>query len=169
MRHIATSLDIDAPIDAVWAVLTDLDAYSEWNPHVTRATGRLREGEAVTVTVVPAGRRPRTMTATVTALEPLRRLQWVATAGSRLLFEGRHTFTLESLAGDRTRFRNREDLSGLLVPLAVRPDAHRDYETMNEALAARVAALAGATVAGATARETAERTADGAGDRETAV
>ncbi len=138
MRHVSTTIDIDAPPEAVWESLADLDSYAEWNPHITSASGTPREGERVSLTIVPGGRRPRTVRATVTAADAPRHLQWVGVGGSRWLFEGRHTFDLEPLAGGRTRLTNREELSGALVPLVVRPDAHRDYEAMNEALAARV-------------------------------
>ncbi len=32
MKTVTVSIDIDAPTDAVWAVLADLAAYPQWNP-----------------------------------------------------------------------------------------------------------------------------------------
>lgn len=136
-REIRTQIEIDAPPSVVWDVLTDLSSYREWNPHVTEASGDLRENGAIEIRVQPSGGRSRTMTTTVAALDPQRRLTWVGTVLSSWLFEGRHSFELEPLADDRTRFVNRERLSGLLVPFVVADDARLDYEAMNRAIAER--------------------------------
>jgi hypothetical protein len=138
MTSISTSIDIDAPRAAVWATLTDLSSYPEWNPHVTRADGTLREGEPLEIRVEREGDRAREMTVTITDVEPERRFEWVGTVGFRWLFEGRHVFELEALDGDRTRLHNREEVSGPLQSLIVTDDPERDYVAMNEALKARV-------------------------------
>ena len=36
-RHPRAEIDIDAPLDLVWAVMLDTAAYGEWNPFVVRA------------------------------------------------------------------------------------------------------------------------------------
>jgi hypothetical protein len=137
MREIWTEIEIDAPPELVWEVLTDLDSYVEWNPHVTRATGDLREGGSIEITVNRVGEKQRTMTVRVSAVEAPRRLKWTGTVGSRWLFEGRHTFELHSLEGDRTGLRNREEVSGILAPFALSEEPERDYKRMNQALKKR--------------------------------
>ncbi|MFC5973220.1 SRPBCC family protein [Halomarina salina] len=137
MRTIRTETVIDSPPSAVWSTLTDLDAYEEWNPHLTSASGELREGERVTITVDQSG-RTRTLRPRVTTVDPERRLQWVGRVGSSWLFEGRHTFDLESLDCGRTLLVNREELSGLLVGFVTSEDDEATYESMNWALAERV-------------------------------
>src|SRR5689334_12467203 len=37
MTNPAAGVDIDAPIDVVWQVMLDVEAYGEWNPFITRA------------------------------------------------------------------------------------------------------------------------------------
>lgn len=138
MREIRTETEIDASPERVWTVLTDLDSYAEWNPHVTRARGELREGESIEITVDRIGEKPRTMTVRVSAVEPSRRLQWIGTVGSKWLFEGRHTFELRSLDDGRSRVLNHEQVSGLLTPLVLSEEPERDYERMNRALKERV-------------------------------
>ena len=137
MRTTRTETVIDAPPSAVWSVLTDLDAYGEWNPHLTSANGVPREGERVTVTVEQSG-RTRTFHPTVTTVDPERRLQWVGRVGPSWLFEGRHTFDLEPLDGDRTTLVNREELTGLLVRFVALESDEAAYESMDWALAERV-------------------------------
>ena len=44
VRQLRAEIDIDAPPERVWAVLTDLPAYPQWNPFIRRISGELREG-----------------------------------------------------------------------------------------------------------------------------
>lgn len=137
MKRIRTEIEIDAPPTVVWDVLTDLPAYGEWNPHITAAGGEVREGESVDLRVQPSGSRARDLTATVTAADPPRKLQWTGTVLSPWLFEGEHTFELEALGDDRTRLVNAERLSGALVPFVTSAETRLDYDAMNRALARR--------------------------------
>ena len=138
MPTINTTVDIDAPRADVWQTLTDFDAYGEWNPHLTAVEGTLTEGGALDVRVERAGAKPRELTVTLTDVDRGRRLVWVGTVAFGSLFEGRHVFELEPLAGNRTRLHNREDVSGLLAGRLVTATPERDYEAMNEALKRRV-------------------------------
>lgn len=137
MREIRTEIEIDAPPETVWEILTDIESYREWNPHVTRAKGDLREGESIEITVDRIGEKRRTMRVRVSTVEPVRRLQWIGTVGSKWLFEGQHTFELDSRGDGRTRFGNHEQVSGILTPLALSDDPEQDYERMNRALKER--------------------------------
>ena len=56
------------------------------------------------------------------------------------LFDGEHTFTIETLEANRIRFTQREVFTGLLVPLFARgldTDTRRGFEEMNQALKSR--------------------------------
>jgi hypothetical protein len=141
VREVRTEIVLEAPPESVWAVLTDLDAYAEWNPQTVRASGVVSVGERVELTVRPGGGRRRTIEAEVVDADPPTWLEWVATVGVRRLFEARHVFELEPLGDGRTRLHNHETLSGVLVPFVVSDDADADYEAMNRALAARLATL----------------------------
>jgi hypothetical protein len=138
MREIRTEIDIDAPPAAVWAVLTDLEAYPEWNPHVVAASGAIELGSTLDITVRREGTRDRSMTVTVTELFPGLRLVWVGRLLTGTVFEGRHVFELEPLDGERTRLVNREEVRGVLAGLVTTDDPAVDYEKMNEALRQRV-------------------------------
>ncbi|KAB1193226.1 SRPBCC domain-containing protein [Haloferax sp. MBLA0076] len=138
MRTIRTAVEIDASPSAVWDVLTDFSSYPAWNPHVPHASGDLRVGEAVDIVVRREGGKDRSMTVTITALEPERRLEWVGKLLSPRLFEGRHTLELEPLGEERTRLVNREELSGVFARFATTDEPERDYEAMNRALKTRV-------------------------------
>jgi hypothetical protein len=46
MQELRREIEIDAPPERVWAVVTDFAAYPEWNPFIRRIRGELHEGEA---------------------------------------------------------------------------------------------------------------------------
>jgi hypothetical protein len=138
MREIRTEIDIDAPPAAVWAVLTDLESYPEWNPHVVAASGVIELGSTLDITVRRAGTRDRSMSVTVTELFPDLRLVWVGTLLAGAVFEGRHVFELEPLDGERTRLVNREEVRGVLAGLVTTDEPEVDYAKMNQALKRRV-------------------------------
>ena len=53
-RHVVRSdaIDIDAPVERVWEVLTDFERYGEWNPFTTRVDANLEVGASVSLRVV---------------------------------------------------------------------------------------------------------------------
>ena len=111
---IETSIDIDAPLDRVWAALVDFDRYEEWNPLTVCVRGEPRAGEIVTLTVHLAGqwmkRRHQVSRADGAAL------CWTIT-GPQWLMHGERCQTLTDLGGGRTRYANREGVHGLAGPL----------------------------------------------------
>lgn len=144
MRTVDAGRVIDAPPNAVWRVLTDVSAYSEWNPFIPRVEGAFREGERLRVRIEPPGSRGLTFRPEVRVVRPERQLVWAGRLVVPHLFDGRHEFRLEPIGdGGRTRFRQRETFTGLLVPLLLDADAvRRGFEAMNARLADRAEAAA---------------------------
>ncbi len=143
MKTIRTVAFIPATPARVWAVLTDFDAYADWNPLNIRASGVARSGGKIRTTFVnPAGRPGATVTQTVTltTFEPQRALAW--SGNVPLLFHGRHHFTLTP-EGEGTRLVHGEDMGGLIAmtfsEAVLREKFVPWYEAVNAALAARVA------------------------------
>jgi hypothetical protein len=139
MKVIDHSIDIAAPPQAVWDVLTDVDAYTEWNPFLTLDRAPVAVDDRLNVTI-RAGRRKMTFRPTVTALEPCREISWLGRLLVRGIFDGAHTLALEPLPNGHTRFRQREVFRGALVPFmsSVLRDTSDGFSAMNAALAARV-------------------------------
>jgi hypothetical protein len=144
-RTIRSAIEIRAPLDLVWAVLTDFSAYPEWNPHIRRVRGTPRAGGRLTIRSEPPTGRPVVLRPIVTHWTPPTELRWRGTFVSRLLFSGEHGFKLEPIADDRVRFLQDETFAGLLVPLyaRLRLQKTRDgFTQMNEALRERAELLA---------------------------
>ena len=146
-HQIRTETVIAAPPEAVWAVLADFARYGEWNPLNLEAHGRAALGAKIPMVFRNlASARPGatiSQTVTLTTCEPGRALAWSGHAP--LLFRGRHHFTLEAVEGG-TRVLHGEDLNGLIPMTFSKARIARDftpaYEAVNQALAARVAAVA---------------------------
>jgi hypothetical protein len=142
--ELRTSVDLDATPERVWEVLTDLPAYAEWNPFITRAEGEFVVGERLSVSV-PGGNAlvQSTLRPTVKEVVPYQRLQ-VWSRLDRLaipgLFDVEHTMTLSEHDGG-VRLWLQDRYGGLLAPLLIRAlNRHRleAFTAMTAALKERV-------------------------------
>jgi hypothetical protein len=146
MRTLDASIDIAAPPERVWQVISDLPSYVLWNPFIVRAGGELALGGRLRVTIVAPGHRPVTFKPRILELEPGRSVTWLGRTLLPGLFDGHHTLSVTATT-DGTRFRTREEVSGALVPLlgGIMRDSQRGFEAMASAVKARVEALGAGT------------------------
>lgn len=139
-RTIRSAIEIHAPVEVVWQVLTDFASYPDWNPLIRRLHGRPKVGQRVTILVKPPGGRGLAFAPVVLAWRPPHELRWRSTLISRRLFSGEHGFRLEPIADDRVRFVQDETFRGALVPLYSRfrlPATRIGFEEMNQRLRER--------------------------------
>jgi hypothetical protein len=139
MRELRSEIEIDAPPEDVWQVLTDFDAYPEWNPFIRSIQGNPKVGSRLSVRIEPPGARGMTFRPTVRAAEPARELRWLGRLLIPGLADGEHRLTLEPLNGGRSQFIQSERFSGLLVGLlrSTLAATQRGFEQMNQALKRR--------------------------------
>ena len=145
-RTIRSAIEIRAPLEMVWRVLTDFDSYAEWNPHIRRLRGKVAEGERIAIHSRPPGGRMIVMRPTVTRWDPPHELRWSATFLAGRLFRGEHGFRLEATGPDRVRFVQDETFNGVLVPVYARLRLSRTrqgFDLVNQALRERAEAEAG--------------------------
>ena len=119
-RTVRSAIEIRAPLDTVWEILTDFAAYPQWNPHIRQVRGHVRVGARLTIRSQPPGGRPVVLRPIVVTWDPPTELRWRATFLWSRLFSGEHGFMLEPLDNDRVRFHQDETISGLLVPIYAR-------------------------------------------------
>lgn len=105
MHTIRTGVEIDAPVEAVGAVLGDLERYPERNPVVRRVDGRLAVGSVVTFHV---GRDLERIDCRVVRVEEEGGFSWRFHERHPLLYRGEHSFRLEALDGGRTQLADQE-------------------------------------------------------------
>lgn len=136
MKSYEAEASIKAPPEAIWEVLTDAGAYSNWDSGVVRVEGTIARGEKVKV--VSEANPGRAFPVKVTELTPPERMEW--SGGMPLgLFRGVRTFTLRPDGHGATRFEMREEYTGPLLPLIWRsmPDLGPSFEQFAKGLKKR--------------------------------
>jgi uncharacterized protein YndB with AHSA1/START domain len=138
MRAFEATVVIDASPEQVWAVLTDVASWPQWDSGVTRVDGSARLGERLTIAV--AANPGRAFPVKVVTVEPPAQL--VFRGGMPLgLFAGVRTYTLAA-EGATTRFSMKEAYSGPLASLITRsiPDLGPSFRQFAEGLKRRTEA-----------------------------
>lgn len=135
-------ITIDAPPEAVWAVLVDTDRWPEWDPYCEKIEGAVALGGTVKAftTLAPG----RAFPVKVATLDAPRRMVWQG--GMPLgLFKGVRSYALAP-EGEGTAFHMREEFSGLLLPLfkGSLPDMTEPFQKFAEGLKGRVEGQGGA-------------------------
>lgn len=140
MDDVRAEIEINAPPERVWQVLTDFTSYSGWNPLITRASGTAKTDAVLSLHLQPPQSRAIGLKARVLNCERHRQIRWLGKAwGLSALLEDEHSCLLESLPGGRTRLVQQESMRGLLRGLMGPTDdqARQGLEAMNQALKAR--------------------------------
>jgi hypothetical protein len=139
-KELYTSIEIEAPAERVWQILTDFEQFPDWNPFIRRIKGEAKSGTKLEAYLQPPGGQGMTFRPTVLKAEPNREFRWLGRLFFPGLFDGEHFFIIEPLSPGRVRFTQGEHFSGLLVPLLAKSldtNTRRGFELMNEALKAR--------------------------------
>jgi hypothetical protein len=140
MKEIHTEIEINAPAEKVWRVLTDFAAYPEWNPFVRRVEGEVCVGARLHVYIQPSGGKGMSFHPTVLVADIDREFRWLGHLWLPGLFDGEHSLSIEPLGDGHVRFVQREQFRGLLLPFLSKMldrDTRRGFEEMNRALKLR--------------------------------
>ena len=65
MKEVHTEIEIGAPAERVWRLLTDFASYPELNPFIRQIGGKPTTGERLEVRIEPPGARSMTFRPTV--------------------------------------------------------------------------------------------------------
>lgn len=136
-HRLDTSVEIDAPAERVWSVLTDFGSYPRWNPFVRSIAGDLEVGRTLDIAVEPPGGRAMKFHPVVLAVEPARELRWKGKLLIPGLFDGEHWLRLRQGEHGRVVLEHGELFTGILVP-RFKPSLDRHtragFVAMNDAL-----------------------------------
>ncbi|NDJ61585.1 MAG: sulfatase-like hydrolase/transferase, partial [Chloroflexi bacterium] len=115
-RDYSASVDIDAPAQQVWDVVTDFKSYPSWNPLLSNVEGELTVGGKLRVKPAFA---PVAVPATVTMVDKPNHFEWEDHVPLNLLTPV-FSVHLLPLTNNRTRVIIAESFTGPLLPLAGR-------------------------------------------------
>ena len=117
MRELRAEIQISAPIEQVWRVLTDFEHWKDWNPMVNQASGTASVPSKLKLTMRGLDSKDAMKyEPIVVEVDPPKYLRWRATMMSGFMFTNDRVFELKEKYGG-TEVINREEFSGLMVPL----------------------------------------------------
>lgn len=134
---------IQAPAEVIWEVISDLESWGQWCKLYPRASGQIRIGGVLDLTLALPGRGEQQIKPTVMEWVPNEQLHWKLTMLGGLVKTIRY-FEIESLAEASCIVSNGEILGGLMGPRLGKRMArtiYRAFTEMNEALKARAEGL----------------------------
>jgi hypothetical protein len=139
-KQLITSIEIDAPPNVIWEILTEFDRFELWNPFIRSIDGTAVPGTKLKVKVQPPEGNVMTFQSMVLVADPGKELRWLGRVIFPGIFDGEHSFQIEPLSDRRVRFVHSEKFSGLLVPFfwqSLDTQTRRGFEAMNQALKLR--------------------------------
>ena len=142
MRSISAEVEVGAPPERVWEVLTDFAAYPEWNPFMFSVAGAAEAGGHLRIEMQRRGGMVLRFGARVLVSDPPRELTWRGEGLKAhmlgLLYAERRV-AIVPLANDRSRLSMCTTFGGLLAPLMGWLERYREaFAEMEVALKARV-------------------------------
>lgn len=140
------TLEIDAPSDLVWEVLTDFERYGEWNPFVVACRTTLVPGESIEMRVHVFRAFAQPQTETILSHEPGRAFSYGLADPPLGAIGSLRSHRVVPQGEGRTRYESKFELHGWLAPavrIALGRSLRRGFGEMAVALAARAERLAG--------------------------
>ncbi|MBL0057763.1 MAG: SRPBCC domain-containing protein [Elusimicrobia bacterium] len=138
MRELYTEVTIEASAERVFEALTDVERYSEWNPFIVYAKGKVAPGETLAIRIHPPGRAEQPYSIQVLRLVPGCEFVWLGHMIVPGILDGTHIFELFPEGANRVRLVHREEFRGLLVPLIwnsfLNTRFRRGFEALNQNL-----------------------------------
>jgi len=135
-------IGVRAPAGVVWDILSDLPAWSEWNPVYRKASGVIRYGERLALTETLPGGQPRDLTVPILDWAPNEALHLRVSRLGGLLTSVRY-LEIEALSETGCVFSNGDLFLGLVGPLVarrMRRTLRRSYALIGEAMRDRAEA-----------------------------
>lgn len=111
-------VQINAPIDFVWDVLTEVEKYREWNSFTPQAQTDFKIGSPAHLRV-RMGPMMMKIAETVCAFEKPRLIAWTKTFGVRWFLVAVRQQVLEPMDDTRCTYHNTDQLTGLMAPVVL--------------------------------------------------
>jgi len=138
--QIRTEIEIDAPPEKVWAVLTDFASYPDWNPFIRKIEGIASVGETLNAEMHALHMESaQSFSPTVLVADKNKELRWLGRLLVPAIFDGEHIFRIEKTQTG-SRLMNDENFRGILLLAFAMNDFIPSFDAANQALKKRVEA-----------------------------
>lgn len=137
MNEISTEITLEAPVERIWELLSDCSLYPNWNPVIKQASGRLVEGESLSIVVALIESAPFKVSPKVLTVEPDKSFCWQQTVYFAGVFNWKYCAGLEVITDEKLKFMQRFTFGGIIGPLfalAMKSHVASGLARMNEAL-----------------------------------
>jgi hypothetical protein len=139
MFTLKEELEVAAPAERVWTLLTDFERYPDWNPYILRLETDEEPGSKLTLRIVqPNWKRPLTLHPRLDTFDPrARELRWQGKVGIPLLFDTNHWIRVDRIDDEHSRVVQAERFSGLFCSLlsnSSRRSTRLAFRLMNKSL-----------------------------------
>ena len=115
MQQVITEIEISAPPEKVWSILTNFNHWTEWNTTITKASGETAINTQLNITMSnEIGKDSNAYSPIITQLEAPKRLRWQAKMMANVLFKNEKLVELEATETG-TKMMHTEFFSGLMV------------------------------------------------------
>ncbi len=118
MQTITTEIEIAAPIETVWYIVTDVDKWHEWSPTINASSGEVAEGSTVSITMMSkeAGKDGPKYQPKIIKLDKPKLLHWRAHMMAGFIFTNDKIIELEQTASG-TKLIHKETFKGLMASM----------------------------------------------------
>ncbi|MEP3196293.1 MAG: SRPBCC domain-containing protein [Lentilitoribacter sp.] len=118
LMEIESEIEIAAPLDKVWQVVTDIEKWSDFNSVINASTGIVSLGSAHTVTM--RGENPGEVgpqyASKIISFDEGKSYRWRAVMGAGIIFTNDKVFELQA-TDDGTLLKHTEVFNGMMLPL----------------------------------------------------
>lgn len=139
MKEVSKAIRINAPLDTVWAVLIDYQAYPQWNPTIRHLGTNNKVGKKFKLKITtPKGKTLRVRPKLLEFREK-DTFRWKGKLLLKAIFTGEHYFEVKDNKDGSTNFVQGEIFKGVIVPVmgGLIKDLEQSYVLMNQALKER--------------------------------
>lgn len=118
LMEIESEIEIAAPVDKVWAVVTEIEKWSDFNSAINASTGIVSLGSVHSVTML--GQNPSEVGPTyapkIISFEERKSYRWRAVMGAGIIFTNDKVFELQA-TDNGTLLKHKEVFNGMMLPL----------------------------------------------------
>ncbi len=130
-KEISTVILIEAIPAKVWAILTQFDNYSNWNPFIKSIQGKVEVNKNIIVKIAPPDQKGMVFKPRVLTYNKNKELSWIGHLFFSGLFDGTHKFELIDNKNGTTTFKQSEKFKGILVGFLNLENTKKGFDQMN--------------------------------------